>query len=637
MNRPENIKEYSDIDLKLGIKSSLPNVKKTLGLIILLWKCSNKPAELIYSEEDNNQIKINSDLINLIKKHLITYFPRNTIDFEQLINIINENNIFKSQLESLIVAFELIWKIAKISFLDENLPTSKERTGGVRYPKKLNFTLYADIVDCTIESNYVEYLKVLLVWIGYNKIEINKKFDLILTNLFLNLSQDAIFKMQDKGNAIIFNQNSIYSKLLQTNEAVDINGDKEAKGSLRILKSMLSEGMNPYLNYSSNGVVTINKSNIKALKNYQNRVDTYLELSPKKNVIMNEEDKVNTKIKDLSIIYNTNISTQYSNNRILFGAPGTGKSYTLNKDTKDIFKDTDGSYERVTFHPNYSYGSFVGTYKPVSEGNNIRYDYIPGPFMRILIKALKNCIDCKEGNAESQPYILLVEEINRANVAAVFGEVFQLLDRDADGVSEYSINPSEDIKKYLSDKLKIDKDSIEELRIPNNMFIWATMNSADQGVFPMDTAFKRRWDFEYIGVNDEESMVENYIIPMGNSSQRYYVKWNELRKAINKRMQKVNTRINEDKLLGPFFISKSNLDKALDDEEKFIKLFKSKVIMYLFEDAMKMRPQEFFKGHKGDMLYSEICNNFDKLGEKIFEILDLAHFDKNGNEIAKGE
>ena len=340
---------------------------------------------------------------------------------------------------------------------------------------------------------------------------------------------------------------------------------------------------------------------------------------------------------NLENVYNTNLNKKFSSNRILFGAPGTGKSYTLNKDTKDILKDTTGSYERVTFHPNYSYGSFVGTYKPVSKGDNIRYDYIPGPFMRILVKALKNCIDCKEGNAEPQPYILIVEEINRANVAAVFGEVFQLLDRDADGVSEYSINPSEDIKKYLSKKLKIDKDSIEELRIPNNMFIWATMNSADQGVFPMDTAFKRRWDFEYIGVNDEETMVENYMIPMGNSSQRYYVKWNELRKAMNKRMQKVNPRINEDKLLGPFFISKSNLDKALDDEEKFIKLFKSKVIMYLFEDAMKMRPQEFFKGHKGDMLYSEICSNFDELGEKIFEILDLAHFDKNGNEIAKGE
>lgn len=335
--------------------------------------------------------------------------------------------------------------------------------------------------------------------------------------------------------------------------------------------------------------------------------------------------------------YNIYLFSDFSNNRILFGAPGTGKSYTLNKDTKDILKDTEGSYERVTFHPNYSYGNFVGTYKPVSEGNNIIYNYVPGPFMRILVKALKNCIDYKDGNAELQPYILLIEEINRANVAAVFGEVFQLLDRNADGVSEYSINPSEDIKKYLSEELEIDKDSIEELRIPNNMFIWATMNSADQGVFPMDTAFKRRWDFEYIGVNDEEAMVENYMIPMGNSSQRYYVKWNELRKAMNKRMQKVNPRINEDKLLGPFFISKSNLDKALDDEEKFIKLFKSKVIMYLFEDAMKMRPQEFFKGHKGDMLYSEICSNFDELGEKIFEILDLAHFDKNGNEIAKGE
>ena len=131
--------------------------------------------------------------------------------------------------------------------------------------------------------------------------------------------------------------------------------------------------------------------------------------------------------------------------------------------------------------------------------------------MRILQKAIEK---------PSEPFLLVIEEINRANVAAVFGDVFQLLDRTEDYESEYPIDTSEDMKTYLN------KDKII---LPSSLFIWATMNSADQGVFPMDTAFKRRWDFKYFSINNNEKLIENTKTIINGEE----VNWNKLRKQIN--------------------------------------------------------------------------------------------------------
>lgn len=343
-----------------------------------------------------------------------------------------------------------------------------------------------------------------------------------------------------------------------------------------------------------------------------------------------EEKKITEEYCGEPINYETGYEmNKFPRNRIAFGAPGTGKSFILNSQ-KDELIANGGDYERVTFHPNYSYANFVGTYKPVSKkdktGNEIIvYEYVPGPFMRILVKALENSRNKKEN---VKPYLLLIEEINRASVASVFGEVFQLLDRNSKNASEYSIHTSEDIKKYLMDTIHVSENEIKELRMPDNMFIWATMNSADQGVFPMDTAFKRRWEFEYIGIDDEAEKVKDYIVPIGDAEHRKYVKWNDFRTKINDILSSDDCKVNEDKLLGPFFISKSVLEHAVQDlgsENRFVKAFESKVIMYLFEDVMKMRPANIFKGHKGKMIFSEICNSFEEKGEEVFGITDMAY------------
>lgn len=325
-----------------------------------------------------------------------------------------------------------------------------------------------------------------------------------------------------------------------------------------------------------------------------------------------EEEVVNQMVEYIEPVYNTDLETEFECNRIVFGAPGTGKSYKLKDDSEKLLDEADGTLERVTFHPDYSYAQFVGTYKPVTDANgDIRYAFVPGPFMRVYVEAIKS------GRTDVKPHLLLIEEINRAKVAAVFGDVFQLLDRDDDGVSEYEIQTSEDIRKYLASELGGTPDNWKKIKLPNNMFIWATMNSADQGVFPMDTAFKRRWSFEYLGINQNQEKITGKIVLGGDEEP---VVWNRLRKAINDKLAK-DYKVNEDKLMGPFFLSKKVIktDEAgmIADTKKFIDTFKSKVIMYLYEDAAKQHKHKLFSGCDSSK-YSSVCDAFEEIGMGIF-------------------
>ena len=272
-------------------------------------------------------------------------------------------------------------------------------------------------------------------------------------------------------------------------------------------------------------------------------------------------------------------SIPHPRNRILFGAPGTGKSYELKRQAEKLFEPEN--VERVTFHPEYSYFDFVGSYKPKMEGEGdaerIKYRFVPGPFIRILKEALAH---------PEQKYLLVIEEINRARVAAVFGDVFQLLDRNDDGVSEYGISPSEELKAHLK------MEDTDKLQIPANLYIWATMNSADQGVYPMDTAFKRRWNFEYQGIDEGREKV----------SGTHAEAWHSLRENINRLLQ--DAGVNEDKQMGPFFMSPNELKGS---EAEFLSAFKNKVIMYLFEDAAKHKREQVFRGKAHGKRYSEVC------------------------------
>ncbi len=301
-----------------------------------------------------------------------------------------------------------------------------------------------------------------------------------------------------------------------------------------------------------------------------------------------------------------------SRNLIVFGAPGTGKSHYLDgervKKKKDVIEDSDSeeSYfarcERVTFYPTYSYAQFVGSYKPVMKEVDkdgielgpakndehtrkaIAYEFVPGPFLRILKDAWRN---------QDKNYLLIIEEINRANAAAVFGDVFQLLDRNNDnGESVYSISPSREMIEYLRRKSSDGRDGVAndvalKLRIPSNLYIWATMNSADQGVFPLDTAFKRRWDFKYRSLDDNTSN-DGVMVVVGD----YICKWGALRKAINEVLKR--SRVSEDKMLSSSFVCPDIISVGRVKEVISAERFEMKVLMYLWEDAARMCRQNVF-------------------------------------------
>lgn len=597
MNRPDNMLAYDENDLKLGIKSSLPNVKSTISLAILLWECADHPSELVYSSQRESEIVIKEELKKQIVNNLKEILDTERIKVEDLVEAINQNQLFKSQLEALIVAFELIWKLAKINFEDSHQPASAERTGGIRYPKKIAYSLNIDIVHSVMCGNIEEYYKILLSWMGF-KITINKEYENTLLYLLNILSEGAIYKLVDGDKNVIFNGNSIYTKLLKTDEPIDINGDKEAKGSLRILKSMLSEGMNPFLRYSA-GKVNISDNNKNNLEKYQKRVDTLLRLYATK-IIGIDETSSNT--NGISTNNSDENRIKGGTNVLLYGVPGSGKSHTIKN---KYCKDAD-EIERVVFHPDYTYGDFVGQILPITDADTgrIRYEFTAGPFTRILSDAYNN---------PSKKYCLIIEEINRGNAPAIFGDIFQLLDRDEDGNGSYEITNAD-----IASRMYIEDQAQKKVKLPSNLFIYATMNTSDQNVFTLDTAFQRRWNMR---------MVENDVFKSKWANNKILdttIKWADFASIINDLIitKNVGMSSSEDKRLGAYFVTDKDLyffttmdgitQEEADDRNNN---FPEKVLKYLWDDAFKFVRDEVFN------------SEFDSL-EKLIKAFESA----TGNE-----
>lgn len=283
-------------------------------------------------------------------------------------------------------------------------------------------------------------------------------------------------------------------------------------------------------------------------------------------------------------------------NIIYYGVPGCGKSY-LAKDKAESFD----SYERILFHPDYTYSDFVGQILPRLNDGKVEYKFIPGPFTKILGKALLN---------PDKDYVLIIEEINRGNASAIFGDIFQLLDRlkeDKNGYkkgdSEYPIK-NEQISEYLN---SLDfEDNIEEIYIPNNLSIIATMNSSDQNVFALDTAFKRRWRFNKISnIFDDSHTYREEKIAGTNCSWQHFVE------TINNKISDLSSYgVNgDDKQIGKYFISKSELTNK--------RVFAEKVLMYLWEDVVKFDRTLMFKEEYKNL--DQLINGFSNYGLDIFK------------------
>lgn len=302
-------------------------------------------------------------------------------------------------------------------------------------------------------------------------------------------------------------------------------------------------------------------------------------------------------------------------------------------------------YERVfrtTFHPDYDYAQFVGAYKPKKEGNAITYSFVPQVFAKAYATAWKQYLqrdsrlrgnDNGDGENDSGKDIqvyLVIEEINRGNCAQIFGDIFQLLDRDGEGFSQYSIDADCDFAEWLKTNdngLKSVWPAYEEkvgdgkLKFPPNLNILATMNTSDQSLFPMDSAFKRRFDWEYVPINYEKSEADFIVGDTG-----FNFKWLDFLKKVNADIYKVTQ--SEDKQMGEFFIKPKNKDYITLDE------FRSKVLFYLWDSVYKDELDSKLVFHfaypeKGpDVTFQRLFNSdFVEILKQMLKNLDEAYKD----------
>ena len=317
--------------------------------------------------------------------------------------------------------------------------------------------------------------------------------------------------------------------------------------------------------------------------------------------------------------------------QIYYGAPGTGKSHTIKEQTegKDVI--------RTTFHPDTDYSTFVGAYKPTTKSfpvttvigtkavavedeeghkmteDKIIYEFVPQAFLQAYVAAWQKFDKVENLNKPKEEY-LVIEEINRGNCAQIFGDLFQLLDRGNGGFSEYPIKADADMKKYLQKALKdVDLEHIatsinamfngediaeqvkngDILLLPCNLYIWATMNTSDQSLFPIDSAFKRRWDWQYVPISDAG---KNWVVRVNGSDYS----WCNFLEEINQRIYKAT--YSEDKKLGYFFCKADN--DGVIDADKFV----SKVVFYLWNDVfkdMEFEGDAFKDGENGKLSFDK--------------------------------
>ena len=299
-----------------------------------------------------------------------------------------------------------------------------------------------------------------------------------------------------------------------------------------------------------------------------------------KNIVNDLFDNNTAKIKEKN--ENTRDVSYYQN--ILFGAPGTGKSFKIEDPVNGYgLKSVDESRKfRTTFHPDYDYAQFVGAYKPKKEGKDITYSFVPQVFAKAYATAWKLQLT---GAAESNVF-LVIEEINRGNCAQIFGDIFQLLDRDGDGFSQYSIDADCDFAEWLEKYSDLSPDSFwteytkkvggeGKLKLPPNLNILATMNTSDQSLFPMDSAFKRRFDWEYVPISFDGKDAANFQIDIDGTQYS----WQKFVETVNEKILTLTE--SEDKQLGEFFIKPDN-GKVISRDR-----FLGKVMFYLWNEVCK--------------------------------------------------
>ncbi len=552
MSLPNNVKTRIPIDPKLAVGSSLPKPKELIALTILLYLLNEEKEYLDYSVQSGNNINIKDELIDSMKSFFSSVDGYN----EQKINDLRtENSLVSMQLEPLQVSLQIVWKLAKVKAINSN-SSSQERTGGVRVPKSLNFTSNLILIKSTLSddnNSITEVAKnVLYSWL-FNEIVAleNQNLETKLKTTLLIFTEDTLYKTWLNDNTeVLFQQEGIYDLINNSTDFVDLKGAKEIKGTLRNLKSLYSNNLHPYLKVEGDNVSLKEQGLLDEYKDYRSKVGNQLDLTPK-NIEIVELERGNEETDTPQNL--ENIPHQI----IFYGSPGTGKSRTVENITRNK------RIIRTTFHPETDYHSFVGSYKPVMNGSNIEYKFVPQAFTKAYCEALKN---------PNEPHFLIIEEINRGNCAQIFGDIFQCLDRDETGKSKYEVDCNQDLANYLKEVFTDTDIVTDKIILPNNLYILATMNTSDQSLFPMDSAFKRRWDWEFVPINYEDANSLNIVI--GDSTYN----WGNFIEIINPKIKELTG--SEDKQLGNRFVNPKDGNITFDQ-------FRSKVLFYLWSEVYK--------------------------------------------------
>lgn len=316
-------------------------------------------------------------------------------------------------------------------------------------------------------------------------------------------------------------------------------------------------------------------------------------------------------IHEVELITTKKIQSKFiAINKIFFGCPGTGKSYRIDQETKG-FHD-----RKTTFHPEYDYANFMGSYKPFTDTEKkITYQFVPQIFAKIYTEAWKNL---------DEQYFLVIEEINRGNCASIFGDIFQLLDRDNLGFSQYFVNADSDMCQYLEKELiqseykthienlyftkkqVLPQNPFEWLCLPHNLSILATMNTSDQSLFPMDSAFKRRWEWEYVPIDYTDA--QKQVIEVG--TKKY--SWASFLKTINEKIYAITE--SEDKQMGNRFVNSQN---GIISQSVLL----NKIMFYLWFDIFKHEDHrsQYYIFRTSTASYFKYTDLFEGQGQEILE------------------
>lgn len=512
---------------------------------------------LIINQENNKQL-IFDDIVSMIRKterknndkiaEVEKKYIENRKEITYFKNMINEHGVEKEKLLSdLNIVIDKIENNSKnISHLDlsyDNIilklfEMNQWQIAVDKSQNKLNndINLIKDELNYEITQNIEHY---------------NKKFDLLEEKIEEIQLESSKFKEFIESELYVQNETlEIMEKKLESHEkSLNILNEimqnmkeeieEKHKESIQFINNRFESG-NSNKNIEEQ-IASINLQNENMKEMFKSKEENLKKLEIKIEKLFEKKQESIVSQKEKIKMQTNSFNNKSFEQKIYSGAPGTGKSYKLKNDMDFL------NYEhvRITFHPEYEYHNFVGSIQPFTKENNVFYKYNPGPFVEILKKALHN---------PGKSYALVIEEMTRANCSAVFGDIFQLLDRDENGWSMYHI-----VNREIYNELNVSIDKFiydGNIKIPPNLSIYGTLNTSDQNTFSLDTAFKRRFSIIHMDANREDEEKKKVIF---NNEE---ILWESFYKSFNSYI--INElNLSEDKQIGPYFISKDDIHSGV--------------------------------------------------------------------------